>query len=83
VDSEITQTSDLYFASYLISAGVEFRDSIREGNKVIFVFSHPGLLLFKDLKSGYFSNTAKVPALSYAQSLRFLKNKVSETLKRS
>jgi len=77
MEPDVVRTSDLYFASYLLSAGVKLLSPTKEGNKVVFTFSHPGVLIFKDLKSGYFSNTAQVSALSYAQSIRLLKNMVS------
>lgn len=68
---EIYRTSDLYYAAYLKVAGVVMVGTDWEGARMFFLFEWgPGL---KDLKTQYFMDIAKVPALSYAQSLKALK----------
>lgn len=66
------RTSDLYYAAYLRVAGVPLKETVREGNRVFFVFeSTDGI---KDLKQQYYNRTSKVPALSYADEIRSMKN---------
>ena len=65
------KTSDLYYAVYLMVAGVPFVDTLREGHRVYFLFEATEGM--RDLKNGYYSRSSKVPALSYADEVRTLK----------
>jgi|TARA_B100000073_G_C23719145_1_gene567009 predicted protein tyrosine phosphatase len=66
------KTSDLYFAAYLKTTGMELLKTELEGRKVIFVFekSHR----FKDLKREYFNRTSRVPALTFVDEIRSMKS---------
>tara|TARA_B100001094_G_scaffold331148_1_gene398540 strand:+ start:544 stop:780 length:237 start_codon:yes stop_codon:yes gene_type:complete len=72
------RTSDLYYAAYLRVAGVPFLGTERAGKRVVFLFEDIGTPL-RDLKKGYFSDGARVPALSYVQTIRFMKSLVHRT----
>ena len=66
------RTSDLYFAAYLKVAGVPFQDTVREDGRVYFLFEvQEGM---RDLKNQYFNRIAKVPALTYADEVKTMKN---------
>ena len=72
------RTSDLYYAAYLKVAGVpyvgiEWEELGNGKKKGHFLFEDQGSLAMRDLKTQYFRDTAKVPALSYGQALRELK----------
>ena len=68
---DVYRTSDLYYAAYLKVAGVSMVGTQWEGARMFFLFEKgPGL---KGLKTQYFMDIAKVPALSYAQALKALK----------
>jgi len=73
------RTSDLYFAAYLKVAAVPLLHLEREGKQVTFVFEGQGGPAMRSLKDQYFSDRAKVPALSYAQTVRDLKRQIYET----
>jgi len=65
------RTSDLYFAAYLKVAGVGFKGTTKEGNRVFFMFeSTDGI---PDLKTQYFNRFAKVPALTFVDEIRSMK----------
>jgi hypothetical protein len=66
------KTSDLYFAAYLKTSGVELLKTELVGRKVMFVFEKPPS--FKDLKREYFNRTSRVPALTFVDEIRSLKN---------
>lgn len=68
------ETSDLYFAAFLMVAKVPFLEFLKEEGRVKFRFSHPGSHVIRELKSEYFSGVGKVSALSFSQSLKFLKS---------
>lgn len=77
------QISDLYFAAYLQVAGVPLvKDAegnpitLREGKRVIFQFQSMDKVAYRDLKSQFYSDYAKVPALSYAQAIKYMKHLV-------
>jgi hypothetical protein len=72
------RTSDLYYASYLRVAGVPFLGAERAGKRVVFLFEDEGSTLH-DLKQGYFSDGARIPALSYVQMIRAMKSLVYRT----
>ena len=65
------RTADLYFAAYLKVAGVPFIETVREGNRVYFIFEPTNGM--RDLKNQYYNRTAKVPALSYADEIKVMK----------
>jgi len=69
------RTSDLYFAAYLQTAGVEMTKTEREPNngKIFFVFD-TSICNIEELKQGWFNNTAKVPANPYAFNVKTLKS---------
>lgn len=65
------RTSDLYFAAYLKVAGVEFKGTTKEGNRVFFMFEATEGI--SDLKTQYFNRFAKVPALTFVDEIRSMK----------
>ena len=69
------RTSDLYFAAYLQTAGVEMKRTERsnEGGKIYFIFD-TSISNIEELKSAWFSNTGKVAANPYAHSIKNLKS---------
>jgi hypothetical protein len=68
------KTSDLYFAAYLQVAGVLMIRTEREPKgKVTFVFD-TSIANLEELRNGWFSQTAKVPALNYANAIKSLKS---------
>jgi len=73
------RTSDLYFAAYLKVAGVSFKETEREGRRVFFVFEDVDRSVLRDLKNGYFNRTAKVPALSFADEIKTMKQLTHES----
>ena len=69
----VFRTSDLYYAAYLRVADVPFLGTEREGKRVVFLFDAVESQIV-DLKQGYFTDTSRVPALSYVQMIRELKS---------
>lgn len=69
------RTSDLYFAAYLQTAGVEMKKTDRDhaSGKIFFVFD-TSIVNIEELKQGWFNNTAKVPANPYAYNIKTLKS---------
>ncbi len=67
------KTPDLYFAAYLQTANVEMKRTDRENGRVYFVFDAT-LSNIDELKTGWFNNTAKVPAQPYAHNIKSLKS---------
>ena len=65
------KTADLYFAAFLKAAGVPFLETKREGDRTNFVFERQENI--RDLKNGFFTRTAKVSAMSYADEIKALK----------
>lgn len=68
------KTSDLYFAAYLKVAGVPFVDTEWEGRRMLFVFEEQSQELMRNLKKDYFSDKAKVSAMSFVQAIKLMKN---------
>lgn len=64
-------TSDFYYAAFLRVAGVKFLEPVREGKRVVFVFENSESI--RDLKREYFTRSAKVSALDYADEIRSMK----------
>lgn len=73
------RTKDLYYAAYLRVAGISLVDTVREGRQVYFLFDDPGNGVIPDLKKAYFSDKAKVPAMSFVQAIRMMKTLVHTT----
>ena len=68
------RTSDLYFAAYLRTAAVEMTKTERDPDgKVHFVFD-TSIANIEELKQGWFSSTARVPANTYAYNIKSLKS---------
>lgn len=69
------RTSDFYFAAFLKTAGVPFmettREASQEGSRTFFVFERVDGI--RDLKNQYYSRSAKVVALTYADEIRTMK----------
>ena len=74
-DNSEFRTSDLYFAAYLQTAGVEMlrTDKDIDHGKIFFIFD-TSIANMDDLKQGWFNNTAKVPANPFAYNIRTLKS---------
>lgn len=68
------RTPDLYFAAYLQTAGVELKKTEREGNNRVYFIFDASIANIEELKVGWFSNTAKVPAQPYANNVKSLKS---------
>jgi hypothetical protein len=71
--NNVFRTSDLYYAAYLRVAGVPFLGTERDGKRVMFLFDVAETQIL-DLKQGYFTDKARVPALSYVQMIREMKS---------
>jgi hypothetical protein len=67
------RTPDLYFASYLQTAGVEMIRTDRENGRVFFVFDTT-VANIEELKTAWFNNTGKVAAQPYAHAIKSLKS---------
>jgi hypothetical protein len=67
------RTPDLYFAAYLHTAGVRMQTTVREGGRVYFIFD-VSVSNIEELKTGWFNNSSKVPALPYANAIKSLKS---------
>ena len=65
------RTADLYFAAFLKAAGVPFLDTEREDDRTQFVFELVDNI--RDLKNGFFTRSAKLSALNYADEIKALK----------
>lgn len=68
------KTSDLYFAAYLKVAGVTLVDTEWEGRRLLFVFEDKGPEVMRNLKKEYYSDYAKVNAMSFVQAIKLMKN---------
>jgi hypothetical protein len=69
------RTSDLYFAAYLQTAGVEMKKTERggENGKIYFVFD-TSIANIEELKVAWYNNTGKVPANPYSHAIKNLKS---------
>ena len=65
------RTSDIYYAAYLKVAGVPFVEAVRIDGRVYFIFETVDGI--RSLKNEYFQRIAKVPALTYADEVRTMK----------
>jgi len=68
------RTSDLYLAAYLKATGLTFTGVYRTGGRVYFIFDTQEDMSVRELKNKFFSREGEVPALTYADELRALKN---------
>jgi len=66
-------TPDLYFASYLHTAGVSMIRTDKENGRIYFVFDAT-IANIDELKTAWFNNSGKVAALPYANSVKALKS---------
>lgn len=69
------RTSDLYFAAYLQTAGVEMVGTERspDSRKVSFIFDS-SISNIEELKHAWFNHQGKVPALPFASAIKSLKS---------
>lgn len=68
------RTSDLYFAAYLLVAGLQLmRPERMSTGKITFVFDS-SISNVEELKLAWFSQTGKVPAMQYANAVKSLKS---------
>lgn len=67
------KTPDLYFAAYLQTAGVPLRRTDRVESRVFFIFD-VAIANIEELKIGWFNSSAKVPAQTYANTIKSLKS---------
>jgi hypothetical protein len=69
-------TSDLYFAAYLLVAGVRMlRTDRSHGTKFLFVFD-TSVSNIEELKNAWFTQVGKVSALAYANQIKTFKSAV-------
>lgn len=68
------KTSDLYFAAFLKVARVPFVDTEWEDKRMYFIFEDQGQDVMRNLKKEYFSDKAKVNAMSFVQAIKLMKN---------
>jgi len=68
------QTCDLYLAAFFLSTGAKMVKSSRDSKtrRVYFVFEKNPIML--ELKLSYFSRSAKVDALTFADNIKSLKS---------
>lgn len=67
-------TTDLYFAAYLQTAGVRMIRTDRQGQgRLTFVFDN-SMSNIDGLKTAWFNKTGKVSALEYANNIKNLKH---------
>lgn len=67
------RTPDLYFAAYLMTAGVEMKRTDRESSRVYFVFD-TSVSNVDELKAAWFNNTGRVVAQLYSHNIKSLKS---------
>jgi len=74
-------TADLYFAAFLIVAGVPIKELVKsnEERRVFFHFKDEGQI--DDLKVGYYQRRVKIEALPFTQEIKNLKNQTHEIMK--
>lgn len=70
-DSTNYSTSDLYYAAFLRVAGVKFIGTTPKDGRVLFTFENSEGI--HELKREYFSRSAKIGALDYADEVRSMK----------
>lgn len=71
-------TTDMYYAAYLKVANVDFRGTMREGKRVFFLFDNSDKDMMKQLRNEFFNRKSRVPALSYAEEIKVMKQLTHE-----
>lgn len=66
-------TTDLYFAAYLQVAGAPMQRTARQGTRISFVFDC-AVVNIEELRNAWYNQTGKVPALTYANTIKNLKH---------
>ena len=69
------RTRDLYFAAFLKVAAVPMLPNEYEAGVAIFVFEDPDGIV-RQLKDEYYSDFARVKALSYTRALKMIKSSI-------
>jgi len=69
-------TRDLYYAAFLKAAGVPFKDTRKKSDHTVFVFERTDTL--SEMKTGYYSRSLKVAALTYADEIKVLKTMIHQ-----
>jgi hypothetical protein len=72
-DEDGYHTTDMYYAAYLKVANVDFRGTMREGKRVYFLFDNSDQDMMKQLRNEFFNRKSRVPALSYAEEIKVMK----------
>lgn len=67
------QTTDLYFAAYLQVAGATMQRTSKHGTRISFVFNCD-VVNIEELRTAWFNQSGKVPALLYANTIKNLKH---------
>lgn len=65
------ETSDLYYAAFLLAISVPFVETKRIGNRVYFIFEHVEGL--NDIYKSYFNGKAQVNAVAFTNAIRQMK----------
>ena len=68
------RTSDLYFAAYLQVAGVALKRTEREPNNKVFFIFDTAISNVDELRTAWFNQTGRVPALPFANAIKSLKS---------
>lgn len=81
IESKDYTTADLYFAAFLIVAGVEVKKLVKskEERRVYYHFLDEGQI--DDLRVGYYQRKVKIEALPFTQEIKNLKNQTHEIMK--
>jgi hypothetical protein len=66
-------TTDLYFAAYLQVAGAPMQKASRQNGRVSFIFDC-AIVNIEELRTAWYNQTGKVPALAYANTIKNLKH---------
>jgi hypothetical protein len=69
----VFETTDLYFAAYLQVAGAPMQNTSKNGTRISFVFDCT-VVNIGELRTAWFNQTGKVPALLYANTVKNLKH---------
>jgi len=71
---DVYATHDLYFAAYLQVAGAHMQTTTRQSSgRVNFIFDCT-VVNIEELKTAWYNQTGKVPALPYANAIKNLKH---------
>jgi hypothetical protein len=73
-NDETFMTNDLYFAAYLQVAGAPMQKAAKQtSGRISFLFDS-SVVNIEELKTAWYNNTGKVPALPYANAVKSLKH---------